>query len=281
MVDSRGTLTPSRQYRKRSHVTAAVFCMIQPKVDSQKKIDLKKNFSPAFFFGTDRGGVIYADDLGHCTEVQQLSSSIDKMLFYEEKSRLVIITRSMLLTQYHVAEDGRVSRVMQVKLSVARDVAESGIKSVVWAGPGLLAAATNEKMVRLLDLSTDESYNLSLSSLGENVDRNDRVVVVAFNPTDRYLAVGTQMGIVAVWKYNSLFKKSPALADDDMNSNSSPSSGITQSDWEVSLLLSSLDFLHPMILSSCITKRSSTVQFETFFGAMDKGPWSLSRIRFQ
>ena len=249
VVDSRGTLTPSRQYRKRSNITAAVFCVIPPKLESQKKIDLKKNYSPAFFFGTDRGGVIYADDLGHCTEVQQLSSSVDKMLFYEEKSRLVIITRSLLLTQYHVAEDGRVSRVMQVKLSVARDVAEVGIKSVVWAGPGLLAAATSEKMVRLLDLSTDESYNLSLSALGETVDRNDRVVVVAFNPTDRYLAVGTQMGIVAIWKYNSLIRKissataatSTSTNSDDLNSNVNNNivagSGISQSDWEVRILL--------------------------------------------
>jgi hypothetical protein len=40
---------------------------------------------------------------------------------------------------------------MQVKLSVAGDVSEKGLKSVAWAGPGVLAAATKEKMVRLLD----------------------------------------------------------------------------------------------------------------------------------
>ena len=43
------------------------------------------------------------------------------------------------------------SRLMQVKLSVAGDVSEKGLKSVAWAGPGVLAAATKEKMVRLLD----------------------------------------------------------------------------------------------------------------------------------
>lgn len=229
VVDTRGTLTPSRQYRKRSHVTAAVFCVIPPKQDSGRKIDPKKNHSPAFFFGTDRGGVVYADDLGHCTEVQSLSSAVDKMLFYEEKSRLVIITRSLLLTQYHVSEDGRVTRVMQVKLSVAKDVADHGIRSVVWAGPGLLAIATGEKMVRLLDLSSDESYNLSLSSIGEGVDKADRVSAVAFSPVDRYLAVGTQMGIVVVWKYSSLRKKINSGDDDD----SSSGLGIAQSDWEV------------------------------------------------
>jgi len=223
VVDNRGTLTPSRQYRKRSHVTAAVFCVIPPKLDSQRKIDLKKTYSPAFFFGTDRGGVVYADDLGHCTEVQHLSSSIDKMLFFEEQSRLVIITRSLLLTQYHVAEDGRVTRVSQVKLGVSKDVADGGIRSCVWAGPGLLAAATGEKMVRLLDLSSDESYNLSLSMVGDAVDRSDRVMVVAFSPMDRYLAVGTRMGMIIIWKYNSILK----------TSKEGSGSGIAQGDWEL------------------------------------------------
>ena len=43
-----------------------------------------------------------ADDLGHSAEVQSLQSRIDAMLFYEERGRLVIITRSLLLTQLQV-----------------------------------------------------------------------------------------------------------------------------------------------------------------------------------
>jgi len=64
-------------------------------------------------------------------KVQQPPSSIDIMLFFEEKSGLVIITRSLLLTQYQVAEDGRVTRTGQVKLSITGDIAESGLKFVV------------------------------------------------------------------------------------------------------------------------------------------------------
>lgn len=45
------------------------------------------------------------------------------MLYFEERSSLVIITRSLLLTQYHVSDDGRVQRAAQVKLSVPQDVA--------------------------------------------------------------------------------------------------------------------------------------------------------------
>jgi intraflagellar transport protein 140 len=214
-VDTRGSLTPTRQYRRKGEITSAVFCVmptaaqppqqqgpIQSLLNGQRKVDNKQANSPAFFFGTERGAVVYADDLGHCTDVQQMTSSIDTMLFYEERSRLVIINRSLLLTQYQVAEDGRVSRVMQVKMSVAGDVTEKGLKCVVWASPGLLAAATHEKMVRLLDLASDESYNLSLSVVGDMLDRSDHVVCLSFGPLDRYLAVGTHCGLVVIFKYN-------------------------------------------------------------------------------
>ena len=57
----------------------------------------------------------------------------------------------------------------------------------MWAGPGLLAAATEEKIIRLFDLATDESYNLSMNNaLGRMMDRADRVVCVTFSPVDRY-----------------------------------------------------------------------------------------------
>ena len=44
----------------------------------------------------------YADDLGHCTEVQQVASAVDKLMFYEGARRLIIITRSLLMTQLQV-----------------------------------------------------------------------------------------------------------------------------------------------------------------------------------
>ena len=160
-----------------------------------------KSHCPPFFFGTDRGVVVYADDHGFCNDVQQLSSSIDTMLYFEERNRLVIITRSLLLTQYQIGEDGKVTRVMQVKLSVAGDVAEKGLKNVTWASPGLLVMATQEKMVRLLDLAADASYNLSLSALGNIVERSDKVISVAFGPLDRHLCIGTQGGCIGIWKF--------------------------------------------------------------------------------
>ena len=160
---------------------------------------LAQAFSPSFFFGSENGSVSYADDLGHCTDVQQLSSSIDTLMFYEEKMRLVIITRSLLMTQIQVNEDGRVAPVMKVKLSVAGDASSRGVRNVSWAGPGLLAAACGENMLRFWDLAKDENYVLTLNSAG--LARSERAISIAFNPLQRYIAAGTKDGSVVMWKF--------------------------------------------------------------------------------
>ncbi len=200
-VDARGTLTPTRQYRKKGEIMSITFCHLTMKADGPRKPAIESSFSPSFFFGTSRGGLVYADDLGNCADVHQLSSSVDTLMFFQEASRLVIITRSLMLIQYQVSDDGKVSRISQVKLSVAGDIVEKGLRSVVWAGPGILAAACHEKMVRLFDIAADETYNISLSALGDMVERGDRVVAVAFSPIDRYLAIGTKGGVIAIWKF--------------------------------------------------------------------------------
>lgn len=150
------------------------------------------------------------------------------LLFFEEKSRLVILTRSLLLTQYYLSEEGKLSRVMQVKLSISSDISEKGIRSVTWATPGVLVACTEEKVVRFFDLVADESYNISLQhALGAFVDRNDRVTCVAFNPVDRYLAVGTFGGVVAIWKFVGALR--------DLGGTGSVAT--SPQDWEVCLII--------------------------------------------
>ena len=88
---------------------------------------------------------------------------------------------------------------MKVKLSVAGGAVESGVRRVVWAGPGVLATATGESLVRFWNLAADENYVLSLGAAG--VSRGDKATAVAFNPLQRYLAVGTQGGKVAMWRF--------------------------------------------------------------------------------
>jgi intraflagellar transport protein 140 len=199
-----GELTPISQYRKGggAALTAATFCTAaNPGVATKK-----------FFFGTESGAVCLADDKGHCLDVQKMSSSIDSLLFFESAMRLVIITRSLLMVQLRIGADDRVMQYMRIKLSVSASAtaAEGGLKQVVWAGPGLLAAATGESLLRLWDLSKDESYVLSLKDAG--AASGDRAVSLAFSPSKRYLSAGTKSGSVLTWRFAGEYCSESAMA---------------------------------------------------------------------
>ena len=86
----------------------------------------------------------YIDDLGRVSEVQTLGAYIDHMLFFEKKSRLVVLTRTFILAQLEIRSDCKVVPIMKMKVSVAGGSPERGIKHVCWAGPGIIAAATGE-----------------------------------------------------------------------------------------------------------------------------------------
>jgi intraflagellar transport protein 140 len=252
-ADNRGSLTALRQYKKKGEISCLAFCNAFTRDASiKRKTDAKTVAAPtSFFFATDKGTIVHADDLGHCADVHQLSSPVDHLLYFEEKSRLIVMTRSLLLTQYQVSDDGKVSRVMQIKLSVSGDASDKGIKSLLWAGPGLLVSAAEEKIVRFFDLASDDTYNISLTTaLGGFVDRNDRISQLAFNPVDRNLAVGTQMGIVAMWKFSGLIR--------DLDASKGPVAGTSAGDWEVRTINSFFRcflkisiHLHSFFFSSC------------------------------
>ena len=119
-----------------------------------------------------------------------------KVIIFLEKICLIIITKSFYLVQYQVAEDGRVTNAVQVKLSVSLETG-SGIGGAVWAGSGLLAIATHEKFVRFLDLQSDDGYHLSMSSI-DAFDKSDRVSLVSFNALDRYYIIVYNVYIIHI-----------------------------------------------------------------------------------
>jgi intraflagellar transport protein 140 len=202
--DNRGLLNTFKQYgtgpssvvsTSRSPCTTAVF--------STSNLDkagafLGSNFSPSFFFGSEEGNVFFADDLGHSAQVQSLSSCVDELLFYDDRRRLIILTRSLLLVQLQVDDDGRVVPVQKVKLSVGAGSGERAIHQVIWAGPGLIAAASGESVVRFWNLANDDNYTLSLQ---KPISRSDRVLSLGFNHHQRFLAIGTKEGKVAMYRY--------------------------------------------------------------------------------
>jgi intraflagellar transport protein 140 len=73
----------------------------------------------------------------------------------------------------------------------------------------------------VFNISSEENYNILLPAFGG--DRVPKVVSVAFNPIDRYLAAGTDTGHIAIWKYCG------PVAAPSSSSSSSPSSSSSSS----------------------------------------------------
>ena len=164
------------------------------------------------------------------------------MLFFAARHRLIIITKTLQMTQIQVAPDGKVSPFSKVKLSIK---AEDGALNAIWAEPGMLVTASGESMLRFWDVSGDENYILTLSSFSNAmaaqaqaqltqqqqaaaaaaaqdegktggggatilrappslVSRADRVVRVAYNASRRTIVAGTLEGKLLFWRHNGV-----------------------------------------------------------------------------
>lgn len=162
-----------------------------------------ENFSqhacPKFFFGGEIGSVHYADDLDHISDIQVMNHAIDSMMFHEELNRLIVITRALQLSVFQVSStDGTVKSTFKVKLSVAGD---GSLHETRWAGPGLLAIASGEPLVRFWDIKSEENSVLSLPKAGTV---NYQVNSIDFSPRKRILVAGTMQGVVFFWRCISL-----------------------------------------------------------------------------
>lgn len=106
-----------------------------------------------------------------------------------------------MLVQLQVTEEGDVRPIMKVKLSIA---SEATLSDVLWAGPGLMATASNEPLIRLWDFAEDQNYVLSIASTNlSGVHRADRITSIRFNPRRRILSAGTKDGLVLFWRFSS------------------------------------------------------------------------------
>ena len=74
------------------------------------------------------------------------------------------------------------------------------LSSAIWAGPGLLATAVGDNMVRMLDLSAEENYVLSLGKEKGEFSSSDVLVALAFDTRGSVLAAAATSGFVYFWK---------------------------------------------------------------------------------
>jgi intraflagellar transport protein 140 len=115
----------------------------------------------SFFFGGEAGIVYYADDVGHCTEVvPAFGGPLDVLEVYLPSSRLVAVSRSLIMVQYDIGRDGKLTPLMRVKVSM-----KGSIASHTWASGGVLVTVSaDEPHVRCWDVVRDEPYSFSLFS---------------------------------------------------------------------------------------------------------------------
>lgn len=149
------------------------------------------------YVGGADGKIYFIKENGSFSEVANVESDVKKLLYNKHRNILVIITKSMLLSQYSVSVDGKLTEMMKVKLSGR--VTESDC-DMVWAGKGLLATATGECLIRMWDLDKDDNYVLGLDSK-QGFMTGECINCVAFSEKKGILAAGTDQGHIAMWKY--------------------------------------------------------------------------------
>eukprot|EP00753_Platysulcus_tardus_P003573 PLAT12468.31.p1 GENE.PLAT12468.31~~PLAT12468.31.p1 ORF type:complete len:1453 (-),score=862.37 PLAT12468.31:92-4450(-) len=150
-----------------------------------------------FFYGGDSGVVAYADDLENTAAVISLGRPIESLKFLEAQQKLVILGGDVMV-HLHVAPDASCKVLMKAKVSM---VSESRICNVIWAGPGVIALASFEHVIRFYDVAHATAYRLSASAFAPTVPRGDRVQCIAFNASRRILAAGTRDGFILMWRF--------------------------------------------------------------------------------
>eukprot|EP00466_Bigelowiella_natans_P008715 jgi/Bigna1/147590/aug1.222_g22298 len=187
---------------------------------------------PPFFLGSESGELFIADDQGHCSHVLTVDGGVAFMHHEIAGNYLVIVTKNVVLLKYTItlSPQMRMAETKKVKLSVRGS--GSDMKCSM-AGPGLLAAANSESMIRLWDLEAGENYTLHPEeepSEKKNASP-DSIRTIAYNPTKRLLTAGTARGRVHLWRYVG----SPDAKNDDSSwhpmATKKMSSGIFDLTW--------------------------------------------------
>ncbi|KAJ3153303.1 hypothetical protein HDU89_000934 [Geranomyces variabilis] len=186
-VDQRGRLTVLCQYRLSNRVTHCLF-------RGSEELEIKPHFSPPFFLATSTGSIHYADDMGHCTESNQMETPIAAFLMLEHKDIVVVVTSTLLLYQFVLTPDGKLTQESEMKLSSAVKRDTKSI-SAIWAGPATLALSSGGQPIWIWDIENEENYVLSIPGM-----EKPHINCIAFSNHKNMLVAGTDSGQIVIWK---------------------------------------------------------------------------------
>ncbi|XP_046855391.1 intraflagellar transport protein 140 homolog isoform X2 [Xenia sp. Carnegie-2017] len=232
-ADSKGRLShaPIRQHDCGSAITACLFRPLSSQENALDMIGLARAavngdenaldlFSSAkerkqstnqiansFIFGTADGTVFLVDDHGHTTSSFAIDGSVKTLLYYDGKDAVITVSDTMMLTQHEVLSDGNINEIMKVKIS-----AGSGERSTIWAGQGVLATASGENVLRMVDIGENQNYILGLPN--SEYDPGECITCIAYSSSKGILAGGTNLGKIAMW--HSVANKTGAEVEGEM-----------------------------------------------------------------
>ncbi|CAL1170399.1 unnamed protein product [Cladocopium goreaui] len=194
-TDQRGLCNQMCHYRKSGAHDKVIFRTATPTGEPNLE-------NPPFFFGGEQGIIYLADDFGLCSERYKIGSPLLLLEYYREKDVVVLVTKSVILVQFSLSADGKVTNESKLKLSCGPTPEKL---QGCWAGPGLLATCSHESILRIWNLADDENYILSLQGIDErNSLSGDKVTSVDYNPRKQVLACGTRGGRMVQWRSSTL-----------------------------------------------------------------------------
>ena len=191
---SRG-LNPICQFQKEGAITNLAFCALANEHGEVPSFDQMNQY---FFFAGSSGSVYLADDMKRCSEMCKVGGKVRSLLYYREENSVVIITSSLLLVQFRVSPNEKLTPTRKVKMTIAGN--PNQLYSI-WGGPGLLVTVSGENMIRLWNLEQDKNYFLTLADADTTGKLlGDKVNCIAYHEKKRILAGGTEEGRVVMWK---------------------------------------------------------------------------------
>lgn len=154
-----------------------------------------------FIFLASTSGLIYQIASGSPTvsEVIQNEYPVSKLLLYEQKSRLVVITDNIMLFQYSVIPGEEVTELSKIKLSGPnRSVGSEGIcLQMIDERLGLIAiSVAGERVIRLWQLDSGQSTAIIIADASDTSWAG--ITTAHFNHP--LMAAGTSTSSLIIWK---------------------------------------------------------------------------------
>ncbi|KAJ3023410.1 hypothetical protein HKX48_003327 [Thoreauomyces humboldtii] len=132
--------------------------------------------------------------MGHCTESTRTDTSIAALLVLEHKDVVVVVTSNLLLYQFVLTPDGKLTQESEMKLSTAVKRDSKAIDAI-WAGPATLALSIGGQPIWIWDIENEENYVLPMTGT-----EKARINCIAFSNQKNMLVAGTDSGHVVIWK---------------------------------------------------------------------------------